>query len=287
MASPTAMVATNFVGQNTPAIAATEADYAEMWVQDAAAMYGYAASSSVATALTPFGEPPQTTNTGGQSAAAAQAVTGSTTGQAQTTLSELMAALPQQVQALAATADPSAASPWEWLAQLNSLVPAPVLTAFTDMNTFIFGPTQPFWQWVFTGGNIGSYSLAAKSDVESHLPKSPTPPKLPERLVGTGPGSAGMRGPVLVSVGQATSIGRLSVPPSWASATPADNPAAEPLASEGAGFRALPPWAANAPGGTPTAGMAPMANGEGRRTGNAVFRMRDRRFKMPRPAIGG
>ena len=41
-------MATNFLGQNTPAIAATEAHYAEMWAQDAAAMYGYAGSSASA-----------------------------------------------------------------------------------------------------------------------------------------------------------------------------------------------------------------------------------------------
>ena len=34
-----ALVATNFLGQNTAAIAATEAHYGEMWAQDAAAMY--------------------------------------------------------------------------------------------------------------------------------------------------------------------------------------------------------------------------------------------------------
>ena len=57
------LVATNFLGQNTPAIAATEAQYAEMWAQDAAAMYGYAASSAATTAkLTPFTAAPQTTN---------------------------------------------------------------------------------------------------------------------------------------------------------------------------------------------------------------------------------
>ena len=37
------LTATNVFGQNTPAIAATEAQYGEMWAQDAAAMYGYAA----------------------------------------------------------------------------------------------------------------------------------------------------------------------------------------------------------------------------------------------------
>ena len=42
------LVATNFFGQNAPAIAATEAAYAEMWAQDAAAMYNYAGSASSA-----------------------------------------------------------------------------------------------------------------------------------------------------------------------------------------------------------------------------------------------
>ncbi|RFZ04558.1 putative PPE family protein PPE29 [Mycobacterium marinum] len=58
----TSLIVTNFFGQNTPAIAVTEAQYAEMWAQDAAAMYGYAASSATATRLTPFVPPPATTN---------------------------------------------------------------------------------------------------------------------------------------------------------------------------------------------------------------------------------
>jgi PPE-repeat protein len=53
-----ALIATNFLGQNTPAIAATEAQYMEMWAQDAAAMYAYAASSASASQLTAFTEPP-------------------------------------------------------------------------------------------------------------------------------------------------------------------------------------------------------------------------------------
>ena len=72
-----ALIATNVLGQNTPAIAATETQYAEMWAQDAAAMYGYAGSSASATTLTPFTPPAPTTNPGGlagQAAAVAQAI---------------------------------------------------------------------------------------------------------------------------------------------------------------------------------------------------------------------
>jgi PPE-repeat protein len=70
------LVATNFLGINTPAIMATEAHYVEMWAQDAGAMYTYAASSATATAVTRFTDPPNTTSpgaAGSQNAAAAQA----------------------------------------------------------------------------------------------------------------------------------------------------------------------------------------------------------------------
>lgn len=51
------LVATNAFGQNTPAIATTEAEYAEMWAQDTGVMYDYAAASARAAALTPFSPP--------------------------------------------------------------------------------------------------------------------------------------------------------------------------------------------------------------------------------------
>src|SRR5271170_6254325 len=70
------LIATNFFGQNFPAIAATEAQYMEMWAQDAAATYGYQGASQAASTLTPFMPAPQTTQpTGlaGQAAAVGQA----------------------------------------------------------------------------------------------------------------------------------------------------------------------------------------------------------------------
>ncbi len=71
-----ALVATNFLGINTPAIMATEAQYVEMWVQDAVTMYTYAAASAAAGVLQPLTPASPTTNPGGaglQSAAATQA----------------------------------------------------------------------------------------------------------------------------------------------------------------------------------------------------------------------
>jgi PPE-repeat protein len=85
-----ALVATNIFGQNTPAIAATEAQYGEMWAQDAVAMYGYAGASAAATALTAFTPAPQNTNPAGeaaQQAATSQAAATSTANTAQTILS--------------------------------------------------------------------------------------------------------------------------------------------------------------------------------------------------------
>ena len=67
-----ALVATNFLGQNTPAIAATEALYMEMWFQDGLTMDTYAVTSQQAAAL-PHQTPAPTTSDGGASADAAAA----------------------------------------------------------------------------------------------------------------------------------------------------------------------------------------------------------------------
>lgn len=51
------LVATNILGQNTAAIMENEAEYAEMWAQDAAAMNAYNAQSTAATQLQSFPQP--------------------------------------------------------------------------------------------------------------------------------------------------------------------------------------------------------------------------------------
>src|SRR5215472_6200916 len=55
-------VATNVLGQNTGIIAQLEAQYAEMWAQDATAMYSYAGQSAAAAKVTPYTPAPQIAN---------------------------------------------------------------------------------------------------------------------------------------------------------------------------------------------------------------------------------
>ncbi|WP_263988727.1 PPE family protein, partial [Mycobacterium conspicuum] len=66
-----ALVATNFLGINTPAILATEAQYAEMWVQDAITMYTYAAAATASSVLQPLLPASPTTNPAGSATQAA------------------------------------------------------------------------------------------------------------------------------------------------------------------------------------------------------------------------
>jgi PPE-repeat protein len=72
-----ALVATNFLGQNTPAIMATEAHYMEMWFQDGLTMDTYATVSQQAVVL-PQQTPAPATSDGGTSADAAAATQAAT-----------------------------------------------------------------------------------------------------------------------------------------------------------------------------------------------------------------
>jgi PPE-repeat protein len=70
------LAATNIFGQNAPAIAATEAQYLQMWAQDVAAMNGYALSAATAAHVAAFDTPPATTNVAAAAAPSAGLVDG-------------------------------------------------------------------------------------------------------------------------------------------------------------------------------------------------------------------
>jgi PPE-repeat protein len=75
-----ALIATNFLGQNFPAIAATEALYMEMWLQDGLTMDTYALVSQQAVVLPPPAPAPTTSDGGTSADAAATAQSAANTG---------------------------------------------------------------------------------------------------------------------------------------------------------------------------------------------------------------
>jgi hypothetical protein len=100
------LIATNFFGQNTAAIAATEAQYAEMWAQDAAAMFDYATSSATAAQLTPFSSPKQTTNPDGLAAQSAAVAQADASAAASDPVSQVISSAAQALQPLLPTFNP-------------------------------------------------------------------------------------------------------------------------------------------------------------------------------------
>jgi PPE-repeat protein len=245
-----ALVATNFLGINTPAIAATEATYGEFWAQDAGAMYAYAGAASTASQLTPFAEAPATTNDTGQATQAASTAQAAAAQPADAT-SDILAFLTQlNTQLTTLNTDITGFGTQLTAAEtafVNSLgLPAVTLptsvtgglssigSLFTALNgsisTFLAGPFSPLG---FTSGFIRSFYQASVSipnlgvGIQGIGPLiHPTPitgalsPLLHSGLLSgsySGAGSA----ETLASVGRAGYIGSLSVPQNWAAATPA------------------------------------------------------------------
>jgi len=230
------LVATNLFGRNTQSIAANEAQYGEMWAQDAAAMYGYAASSASATSLTPFSPPQQTTNPGGstaQAAAASQAA-GTSAGNAQNVVSSIQqafSALPNALQSLATgAAAPAQSDPLGTISDLISIfldLPANIATFVADIPLGSLGVVAlPFdvvgaLTGTHTDRIVSGWNGEQAWPSEGLAPVKPFPAPLLNLKPGTLPSprlSAGLA--------EANSVGGLSVPPSWTISTPAVRPTA-------------------------------------------------------------
>ena len=190
------LVATNILGQNTPAIAATEAHYLQMWAQDAAAMYSYAGSSAAASQLTPFTEPPQTTSAAAaplQAAAVTQATAGSTTS----------LSLPAGLQ----TDLTNWNTIWSTLTGSYSLQGWSVIPG----NPFLsFGQTYAWFQ----NGQGAAAFLAGPKPITGAL--APLTSEMAPRLSAASLGAA----PVSGSMGRAALVGGMSVPQGWTQAAP-------------------------------------------------------------------
>lgn len=247
------LIATNILGQNTPAITATEAHYGEMWAQDATAMYVYAGSAAAAAILPPFTAPQPTTNPAGlaaQDATVAQAAGTSAATDTQAVLSQATSATPTALQQLASPLSSTSSS---------STLP-PLSTALNSLNPALSSTSQVAWisaglmsnaskmQELMPAVNAATHT-ASVSGLTGGLASGLT------GALGSGaPGSAGLSGlatgsagaAVSAGMGRAASIGTLSVPQSWAAATPAISPTAAAL--PGTGLRTAATAAADSPG---------------------------------------
>jgi PPE-repeat protein len=257
-----ALVATNILGQNTPAIAANEALYGEFWAQDAAAMYGYASASAAAATLSPLTPPAENTNLAGQGqqAAAVSNAVGSngTTATLNNTLGGLQNAVgasANPLQSLGSAQSIFSASPL--LSAINGLLGVPIVgNAIYNVgvtlawNSAMMTATLPLLGHFLAGAPFG-VTLGDVTPLGAGLGFGST-------LAGA-TGSMG-GGAALAGMGSASSVGGMSVPAAWSAAAPAETGAT--LA--GSGWTAAADETAGMGGGGMQGVMPGMASAGGR-----------------------
>lgn len=192
------LVATNFLGQNTPAIAATEFDYVEMWAQDVAAMTGYHAGAlSVASTLAPLSLPP--VNLAGLASQLGAQVSGA--------VAAAGAALAPVAQGAAGAAESVVSG--VPLSSLSSLAQVALTPA-----SILISPLMSLAQ----SANAGTAGLAGTAaSVGADIPKLVG--DTASAMKGLG-GGAGLGAAASAGLGKANLVGAMSVPPNWAGSMP-------------------------------------------------------------------
>ena len=303
------LISTNILGQNTPAIAATETHYAEMWAQDAAAMYGYAGSSAAASTLTPFAEPPVTTTATGAAAQAGAVAQATGTG-TQTTVSQLATAVPAALQALAAPATSTSTSTSSGLESglmnvLNFLTGNGSGTGLSAIFNDVFGSSglglnNNLWNTIFSSGFympgnwlgtmtdlVGLQSLSGAGEAANAAGNAAGAAAgaadglggaLAGPAAGVGELGGGVGGAVSAALGRGTPLGALAVPPSWNAIAPVTSPLAPTLG--GAPLSAPPAVAASMPG-------MPFANAAGNHVNGVTPKYGFRPMVVAHPPAAG
>jgi PPE-repeat protein len=287
------LVATNVIGQNTPAIAANEAMYGEMWAQDAAAMYGYAGSSAAASSVKAFSQPPETSNPAAQAmqgSAVTQANGASTGSGVQSQLQQLTSTIPSSLKQLTSPVSAATNAATQPTGFLDSILDFLDGADGNSIGTFLNSS-------LVNGLVSGSYVSPALitpaitsglADINSLAPA--------EAAVGGGLSApafaSGMITPAPVSVGVSVNtagsalVGKLSVPPAWTAAAQVANHSGVTYAG-GGWTNAVGPTG----GGTAAvpAGMPGMPGASGARSGGFGHgpRYGNRLTVMGRPLSGG
>jgi PPE-repeat protein len=215
----------NIFGQYTSAIAALEAEYGQMWAQDVAALSGYAGSSSAATSgLGSFTEAPQTTNDSGQATQSA-AVTAASTTSGSSDLETVIEQVENDFSQFLTDVGQFNTDYTNFFTDaINSLPGGSYLTTtWTNLSSMISGVGSQA-TWTNVGNSTTGLGISQWKNFFIYQPWS--------HGIGLGSLNGGLASPGHVApglgakaasavLGSAQTVGRLSVPPSWASATPA------------------------------------------------------------------
>lgn len=209
------LIATNFLGVNTPAIAATIAAYDEMWVQDATVLYGYSADAaglSSGLAATPFMPPPPNSNPAGL-AAQGLAVT-EAGGKAAGNASEKVANASLQTTSMPGNMD--AQSMLSMGPQFMSMIPQ-ALQGFSQPAT---APLQSMGQFQsLLSPLMGALNNPGLTSAVNASGVTAAPTSALSAFSGGGGGLGSGAGPVSAAIGRGGSISGLSVPATWAAGT--------------------------------------------------------------------
>jgi PPE-repeat protein len=256
------LVATNILGQNTPAIAANEALYGEFWAQDAAAMYGYASSASAASStLTPLTPPAQNTNPAGQGQQAAAVSSAAGNNGASSALNQSLGGLQNASSAAAVPAQDTVGSV---LSALNGLFGVPIVSntiynigVTLAWNSAMMTATLPLLGHFLAGSPFG-VTISDTAPLGAGLGFGTT-------LAGaSSAGVGGVGGATLAGMGSASSVGGMSVPASWSAAAPGVESAAGTQLA-GSGWTAAADEAAVGTSGSGMNGVMPgMASAGGK-----------------------
>ena len=258
-----ALVATNLLGQNTPAIAANEAMYGEFWAQDATAMGTYAANAATAAQVTPLTEPTQTTNPGGTGAQSAAVSSAVNSNASNSSLNGLLGTLQSTSSAAATPAASSAA------------VTSPLYNAIQGF--FGVGAVQDTINTINVTGSwflfIGMSAIPLLSHFVAGAPFGFTMGDTTQLGAGLGLGTtlagstSGVGGATLAGMGAASEVGGMSVPAGWSAAAPAG--AAETTLA-GTGWTAAADEAATGMGGGGMNGVMPGMASAGGKAGMGI-----------------
>ncbi len=261
-----ALVATNILGQNTPAIAANEAMYGEFWAQDATALTTYAAAAAASAQLTPLPEPVQSTNPGGAAAQSAAVSSAASSSASNAGLNTSLQALGSASSAAATGAAQPAATGLTGLynaVQALAGVPAVADTINTINVTgswflFIGMSAIPLLTHFVAGAPFG-FTMGDATPLGAGLGFGTT-------LAGS---TSGVGGATLAGMGTAAEVGGMSVPAGWAAGAGAGGAAAETTLA-GTGWTASVDEAATGMGSGGMNGVMPGMAAAGGKSGMGI-----------------